>query len=236
VEIKLDSNRRHPLTMVRSTLMYFMVDVAGQRRLVADGEHLRVVRGDQLTLVDVLTNLQNQANIKADLKGFAPPGQPNLGEDRGHQVDTDKDLLKRFSLCQVQTPEGVECYQVVATQGGRSLGSMQLEVVPARLDYLVLRRNGGHKMVFHNGETVEAAANDHLEIMDLKSNVASGADLTLVLENLGQRTRLDGGRIDTSAEPFPALARAGSTELKLLVMRQEQAIGHVQLKLGGGPR
>jgi predicted deacylase len=233
VDIKLDTNRRHPLTMVRSPLMYFMVDVAGQRRLVADGERLRVVRGDQLTLVDVLTNLPNQAHIKVDLKGYAPPGQPNLGEDRGHQVDTDKDLLKRFSLCQAQIPESVECYQVVATQGGRSLASMQLEVIPARLDYLVLRRNGGHKMVFHNGETVETSANDRLEIMDLKSNVASGVDLTLVLDHLGQRTRLDGGRIDTSAEPFLALARAGQTELKLLVMRQEQAIGHVQLKLGG---
>jgi predicted deacylase len=167
VEIKLDSNRRHPQTMVRSPLMYFMVDVGGQRQLVGDGKRLRVVRGDQVTLVDVLTNLQNQAHIKVDLKGYAPPGQPNHGEDRGRQVDTDKDLLKRFSLCQAQTPEGVECYQVMATQGGRSLGSMELEVVPARLDYLVLRRNGGHKMVYHNGETVEAAANDHLEVMEI---------------------------------------------------------------------
>jgi hypothetical protein len=69
--------------------------------------------------------------------------------------------------------------------------------------------------------------------MDLKSNVTSGADLTLVLDHSGQRTRLEGGRIDTSAEPFPALARGAQTELRLLVMRQEQAIGHVQLKLGG---
>ncbi len=233
VEIRVDAAQRPPYTMVRSTLMYFLVEVESKRRLIADGERLRVVRGDNMTLVDVLSNLRNQTNIKVDLKGFAPPGKLNRGEDRGFPINTDVDLIKRFSQCNKQDPAGVECYQVVATQNGHTVASMELEVVPAKLDYLVMRRNDGHKLVYHNGETVETAANERLEIMDFKSNVAAGNELNLALDDRGKLIRLQDSRIDTSVEPFLAWAKAGRAEVTLLVLRQGQAIGHIQLKLGG---
>jgi hypothetical protein len=199
---------------------------------VGEGEVLRLVRGDTLMLVDVLSNLANQTNLQVNFKGFVPPGQPNSAEDRGHTINTSRDLIPRFSTCPSQAD--AECYQVVATQSGRALGAMQVEVGPARFDYLVLRRNGGHKLVYHHGETVEADPGEQLEVVDYKTNVASGRDLALALDAKGTIIRLPDGRIDTLAEPFKGLAGGkGKTEVRLLVLRQEQAIGHLQLKIGG---
>ncbi len=231
VEIKVDPSHRHPTTMVRSTMFYFVVDVAGRRQMVADGEFLRVVKGDRVVLREVLSNLRDQSHIKVDFKGYQPPGQPNLGEDRGHVIDTGRDLQRQFSLCQGQ--ETRECYQVMATQMGRRLGLMQVEVVPAQLDYLVLRRSG-HKLVYHNGETVLASPDERLEVMDVKSNVtAPEAGLAFVLDGKGRRVPLEGSLIDVAAEPFQGLAKGRPEGVSLVVLRAGQAMGHVQLQIGG---
>ncbi|MFH1035052.1 MAG: M14/M99 family metallopeptidase [Pseudomonadota bacterium] len=231
VEIKVDRAYQHPETMVRSTLFYFVVDVEGRRQMVADGERLRVVQGDHIVLRDVLSNLRDQSHIKVDFKGYQPPAQPNLGEDRGHVIDTGRELQGKFSLCQGQ--EGLDCYQVLATQAGRRLGLMQVEVVPAQLDYLVLRRSG-HKLVYHNGETVLASPDERLEVMDVKSNVtAPRSGLALALDGKGKLVPLQGSMIDMAAEPFRGLAQGRPEGVRLVVLRADQAIGHVRLQIGG---
>ncbi len=121
----------------------------------------------------------------------------------------------------------------MATQMGRRLGLMQVEVVPAQLDYLVLRRSG-HKLVYHNGETVLASPDERLEVMDVKSNVtAPEAGLAFVLDGKGRRVPLEGSLIDVAAEPFQGLAKGRPEGVSLVVLRAGQAMGHVQLQIGG---
>ena len=231
VEIKVDPGHRHPSTMVRSTLFYFVVDVEGKRQMVADGERLPVIRGDRIVLRDVMSNLRDQAHIKVDLKGYQPPGQPNQGEDRGYLINTGKEMQRQFSTC--QGPDGLECYQVVASQLGRRLAMMQVEVAPARLDYVVVRQ-AGHKLVYHNGETLTAAPGERLEVMDVKSNVtAAESGLVLALDAKDRRVPLESGLIDVAAEPFRGLAQGRPEGVRLVVLRADQAIGHVQLQIGG---
>jgi hypothetical protein len=122
---------------------------------------------------------------------------------------------------------------VVASQSGRKLGSIEVEVAPARLDYMVLRRKGGPKMVYHNGETVKAKPGESLEIVDFKTNVWSGNGLAVALDNKGRRVPVKNRLIDVSSEPVQGLAKKGSGGLRLVVLRADQAIGHVRLKIGG---
>ncbi len=228
------ANGSQPFTTVRSPILYFLVEVEGQRRVVANGETLRVVRGDHLTLVDLLSNLPSQRDVRVNFKGFVPPGRgTNLGEDRGHVIDTANDLMARYGQCQGKRADGVECYQVVASQAGRELGSIKVEVAPARLVYLVLRRKGGPKLVYHNGETVQAKPGERLEVVDFKTNVWSGRGLALALDGKGRRLPLRNRLIDVGSEPVRGLARRGSGGLRLVVLRADQAIGHVRLKIGG---
>ncbi|MFH1058349.1 MAG: M14/M99 family metallopeptidase [Pseudomonadota bacterium] len=230
-EIRLQVAEGASLASLRTKLMYFMVEVEGSRQLVAAGEKLRLVRGDRLMLVNVLSNLANQADVQVNFKGYVPAGAGNQGEDRGHAIDTANDLMERYSSCPSGEPPGVECYRVIASRSGRELGAILVEVAPARLDYLVLRHQDGHKLVYHNGETVRVRARERLELMDLKSNVRAEGGLSLALEGRGALLPLPGGLIDTSAEPFRGLMGRGGGA-RLVVMRDRQAIGHVRLTVG----
>jgi len=225
-----------PFTTVRSPILYFLVDVEGQRRVVADGEKMRVVRGDRIALVDLLSNLPSQRDLQVNFKGFVPPGRKaNLGEDRGHVINTATDLMERYGQCRGDRAKGVECYRVVASQSGNELGSIKVEVIPARMDYMVLRRKGGPKLVYHNGETVQAQPGERLEVVDLKTNVWSGSGLALALDGRegGRRVPVEDRMIDIGSESVRGLAKRGSGGLRLVVLRADQAIGHVRLKIGG---
>jgi hypothetical protein len=226
IQVKVTSGEQ-PFTTVRSPILYFLVEAGGQRRVVADGEVLKVVKGDKLTLVDCLSNLPNQRDLQVNFKGFVPSGRrTNTGEDRGFEINTASDLMERYSGCQGPAAPGVECYQVVASQADRRLGAMRVEVAPARLDYLVLRHDQGPKMVYHHGEVVRAAPGERLEVVDVKTNVWRAGDLELALDHRGRRETLD----DRSIRIDPQ-APAGRS--RLVVLRQAMAIGHVRLKIGG---
>jgi hypothetical protein len=223
-----------PFTTVRSPILYFLLEVEGQRRVLADGEVLRVVRGDHITLVDLLSNLPSQRDLQVNFKGFVPPGRSgNLGEDRGHDINTATDLMARYGQCSGKRGKNLECYKVVASQSGRNLGSISVEVTPARLDYMVLRRQGGPKMVYHNGETVRTKPGESLEVVDLKTNVWSGNGLALAVAGKGRRVPVENRLIDVSSKSYRGLVKKGSDGLRLVVLRADQAIGHVQLKIGG---
>jgi hypothetical protein len=226
-------------TTVRSPILYFLLDVEGQRRVLADGEVLRLVRGDQITLVDLLSNLPSQRNLQVNFKGFVPPGRnSNLGEDRGYVINTGTDLMARYSQCAAGRTKKtgqtkMECYRVVASQSGKKLGSIKVEVAPARLDYMVLRSKDGPKMVYHNGETVKTKPGESLEIVDLKTNVWSGSHLVVALDGKGRRVPVENRRIDVSSKSVRGLVKKGSGGLRLVVLRADQTIGHVRLKIGG---
>ncbi len=223
-----------PFTTVRSPILYFLLEVEGQRRVLADGENLRVVRGDNITLVDLLSNLPTQRDLQVNFKGYVPPGRnANLGEDRGYVINTATDLITRYSQCRGDRAKSLECYRVVASQSGRTLGSINVEVTPARLDYMVLRRKGGPKMVYHNGETVRATPGESLEVVDLKTNVWSGNGLALAVAGKNRRVPVENRLIDVSSKSLRGLVKRGSGGLRLVVLRADQAIGHVQLKIGG---
>ncbi len=231
-EIRLEvSQRASAVAGLRSRLFYFLVEVEGQRHLVAAGETLPVVKGDRMVLLDVISNLPNQADVQVNFKGYVPSGRPNQGEDRGHTIDTARDLMDRYSTCGGGKAPGVECYRVLAVRGGKELADIGVEVVPARLDYLVLRHQDGHKLVYHNGETVRTRATENLELMDVKSNVRSGQKLRLALDCQGHMEPLEGERIAMDAAPCK-LARARLRDqdgLRLVVLRDQQAMGHVRL-------
>ncbi len=168
-----------------------------------------------------------------NFKGFVPAGKRgNEGEDRGHTIDTARDLMPRFSSCLPDQPKGLACYRVVASRGNQILGEITVEVAPAKLDYLVIRRDDGHKMVYYDGGTLRAAPGERLEVVDLKSNVEAGAGLRLALSARKRTVDLDTGQIDTSAPSFTELCREDAQGVNLVVLREEMVMGQVRLSIG----
>lgn len=218
---------------IKSKRLYFLVEAMGQRRMVAAGESIRLVKGDELIIVDLISNLADQRGLEVNFKGFVPAGQRNTGEDRGYPINTANDLLPRFAKCDAGSTKGLECYRVVAQNNGKTIGEIQVEVVPATMDYVVVSQGKGPKRVYFNGETISTKNNGKLEIIDVKTNVSQERHLRFVLEYEGKKIPLGESAVDPSSGRLKAVMKPGKHSARLLVMRNNQEIGVVGLDLGG---
>lgn len=152
---------------VSPLMEYLVIEVNQTTRVVKDGECMRVIRGDLLKITDVITNLSDQKNVKVNFKGFVGNKQNNTGEDRGYLIDTSKGLLKKYSKGGLDKQ-----YPVLVTFNDKKIGEVWVDFIEPRLDYLVVKLNGGIKNCYTPQEVIEARYDDRMEIVDVKTNVA----------------------------------------------------------------
>jgi hypothetical protein len=207
-----------------SRMVLFIIKVNGQRRLVNSGEHLSVIKGDRIQLVEVLTNIKDQSNLKVNFKGFVPPGARNAGEDRGFVIDTGRHLKRRFSL-----RPGRESYPVVVSRSGRPIGRMVVDVLEPRMDYLVVGLGRRRKMAYANGETVRARRGDVLKIVDVKTNFSLRHGVKIFLRRLpgGRTLECPGGTIRLAVRK----RRPRGPDYQIVVKRDHIPIGRVYIQL-----
>ena len=216
-----------------SPLLFFLVETKGERKLVGKDEALRVVKGDRIILVDVLSNSPHQRNLSVNFKGFVPSGRGgNRGEDRGYAIDTAKDLLRRYSSCPRGTPKEIECYRVVASKHDKVEAQMMIKLIPAKLDYLVVKDNNGRKVVYHCGETLYTRKGERMQVVEMKSNVEPSTELSLQLVGLNKKMALIDGVIDTKRLPLERLIESGKGRAKLTVSRSGKVIGFIRIAMG----
>ncbi|MDY6851627.1 MAG: M99 family carboxypeptidase catalytic domain-containing protein, partial [Thermodesulfobacteriota bacterium] len=199
---------------------FFVVEVEGRRCLVADGERLEAVDGDTVKLVDVITEGPRPAGgLTVNFKGFVSDARKNTGEDRGYVIDTATDLMKRYSLSKKE-----RVYAVVAELGKRVLARMTIRLNKPRLDYVILRHNGGPRLCLRDGESLKIDSGDKVQVLGLKTNVQA---------NRGVRVKVR-GRIVEDHEPGALLAfKAGQTSpLTIIVTREGLTLGKIVLKAG----
>lgn len=149
-------------------LKYLVIETNQVKRAVKKGEQMRVIRGDILSIVDVvITNLLDKEAVTVNFKGFVGNKLNNTGEDRGYLIDTSKNLLKKYSKRGLGRQ-----YPIVVTVNQKKIGEVWIDFVEPRLDYLVVKLNGGIKMCYTPQEVIETFYNDRIEIVDVKTNVA----------------------------------------------------------------
>ena len=148
-------------------LMKYLIIKSNQvTRVVKNGEHMKVVRGDLLKINDVITTFTDQRAVKVNFKGFVGDKLNNTGEDRGYLIDTSKNLWKRYS----KGGQGIQ-YPVVVTFNNKEIGKVWIDFMEPRLDYLVVKLNGGSKICYTPREVIETHYDDKIEIVDVKTNV-----------------------------------------------------------------
>ncbi len=151
---------------VSPLMEYLVIEVNQTTRVVKKGECMGVIRGDLLKITDVITNLSDQKNVKVNFKGFVGNKQNNTGEDRGYLIDTSKGLLKKYSKGGLDKQ-----YPVLVTFNDKKIGEVWVDFIEPRLDYLVVKLNGGTKVCYTPQEVIEAHYDDRIEIVDVKTNV-----------------------------------------------------------------
>jgi hypothetical protein len=153
---------------------YFVIETKGQRLLLSSGKTLYVVRGDNLKIVDVLPSNPTLSGFKVNFKGFVGDWKNNTGEDRGYVIDTEKDLIKRYSLHK----KGAS-YEIIASQGDHVLARMFVKLRPPRLDYVILKINNHRHLFLRSEDAVFLNRDDDLCVEEIQTNLYSNKGIHL---------------------------------------------------------
>jgi hypothetical protein len=153
---------------------YFVIETKGQRLLLSSGKTLYVVRGDNLKIVDVLPSNPTLSGLKVNFKGFVGDWKNNTGEDRGYVIDTEKDLIKRYSLHK----KGAS-YEIIASQGDHVLARMFVKLRPPRLDYVILKINNHRHLFLRSEDAVFLNRDDDLCVEEIQTNLYSNKGIHL---------------------------------------------------------
>lgn len=153
---------------------YFIIEMKGHRLLLPSGKTLYMVRGDKLKIVDVLPSDPILSGLKVNFKGFVGDRKNNTGEDRGYVIDTEKDLLKRYSL-----HKKGESYEIIASQGDRVMARIVLKLRPPRMDYIILRINNHRHLFLRSEDAVSLNMDDEICVEEIQTNLYSNKGVHL---------------------------------------------------------
>lgn len=204
-------------------VQYFVVQVNGQRRLVAAGQNLALIKGDRLRLKDSWTSSGQRGLFALNFKGFVGDKVKNKGDDRGFDIPTDQGLMKRWSM------EGQgRRYRVVAEQGKKEFGEFYVQLKEPSLDYLVIQAGQKAKYALSPDETLLMDRDGEFRVVDVKANFDSKAGLGLILKRKG-------GQISLALGQGVRLSQVGRSgkglkePTELIVLRHKKPFGKVLL-------
>ncbi|MFH2218300.1 MAG: M14/M99 family metallopeptidase [Pseudomonadota bacterium] len=149
-----------------NTFLFFKIRINGTDQITPNHGHIKLIRGDSLELVDVITGYGKTADLEVNFKGYVGDAKGNTGEDRGYVINTARDLWKRYSL----DKEG-RAYQVIVTFHGDAVGKLFVDLEEPALAYIVLGTTDGELQCLRSGDTAFVNMQRPLEIFDINTNV-----------------------------------------------------------------
>jgi hypothetical protein len=198
---------------------YFIIEAKGHRLLVANGETLSLVRGDVLKILDVLPRPSDASAVKVNFKGFVRDPSSNTGEDRGYVINTEKDLIERFSLDRKGSS-----YEILASRGEHVIGRMVVNLSPPKMAYVVFMVNGNsHCLVKPEGK-ISFSRNDTICLEQVSTNLYSEEGVHLNINGC----KLRPGEQKAVKDLFPS-TRSGDQDGK--VKKGSLVLGMIKLQI-----
>jgi hypothetical protein len=192
-------------TSLTRKIDYLVIEAKGLRVLLANGETLHLVRGEEIKIIDILPRTPSSSGVKVNFKGFVGDPSNNTGEDRGFTINTGSDLMERFSL----DGKG-EAYEIVVTQGETLLGRCIVRLASPKVEFLVLRVNGHGLHILKPKPAFSLSREDTICIEEIRTNLSSTDGVSMKIN--GQTVLL--GEVKAVKELYPA-ARTSDTQLKV---------------------
>ncbi|MDB9823071.1 M14/M99 family metallopeptidase [Deltaproteobacteria bacterium] len=159
---------------------YFAIETNGHRLLLSEGETLELVMGDKMNIIEVFPS--DLSGINVNFKGFVGNQKNNVGEDRGYEIDTANDLIKRYSI-----NKNGEYYPIIVFKGDNEIGKMIVKLAPPKMNYLVLRINENRHALLRTEDSISLSLKDRIcmEEIDTSLFTNSGIHLSINGKKLG---------------------------------------------------
>ncbi len=210
-------------TVNRGRLDYLVIETRGYRVLLRQGEILDLVEGDHLRIIDVYPEHARGPGLKVNFKGFVGNKRNNTGEDRGYDINTSTDLMRRYSL-----KRRGRLYEIIASIGGRSVGRFLIRLNPPRLEYLALKVNDRPSLLLRSGDTLRVSEQDRIRLETVGSNIHAKG---------GYVMRINGHLLRPGESRTVGVLLAGTDprhDQEAMIMKGSLLLGKIHLKLHGG--
>ncbi|MDP2682310.1 MAG: M14/M99 family metallopeptidase [Deltaproteobacteria bacterium] len=212
-----------PPSAQSSKFKYLIVEVNGLRQVLSHEEHLRIIKGDKMKLLDVVVDGISAANdmmaLTVNFLGFVGNKMKNTGEDRGYLINTAKDLWLKYS----KGGKGLE-YTVAISYKDKKFGEVFVDMEEPKLNYIVVKHGQGGKRWYANGDTISVTAKDTLEIIDVKTNVNGNGGVKV---NFSGNEFGNVNKIITFNKNY-----AANRDNEIVVTREGIVIGKTKIQIG----
>jgi len=221
VNILIDNKNNQVISdKIIADFKYLIVEENGNVNVLKNGQHLSVVKGDSLKIIDVVVNGETEDDIDINFVGFVSNRHDNNGNDKGAIIDTAKDLLIKYS----KDGLGKE-YIIKISKGKNIIGNVFVDIIKPELKYIVLRQDET-KLWLSDGDIMTIYPLSELVIVDIRTNI---------IGNSGIEVSLNGREINLTREKavinFSDKGKKSPKEYILKVMRAGMTIGTATLKI-----
>ena len=221
VNILIDNKNNQVISdKIIADFKYLIVEENGNVNVLKNGQHLSVVKGDSLKIIDVVVNGETEDDIDINFVGFVSNRHDNSGNDKGAIIDTAKDLLIKYS----KDGLGKE-YIIKISKGKNIIGNVFVDIIKPELKYIVLRQDET-KLWLSDGDIMTIYPLSELVIVDIRTNI---------IGNSGIEVSLNGREINLTREKavinFSDKGKKSPKEYILKVMRAGMTIGTATLKI-----
>lgn len=149
-----------------SAPLFFKVKRNEQTEYYNNYGRFKLIRGDILEIVDVVTARTDPSNLVVNLKGFVGKRSENTGEDRGYRIDSGKDLWKRYSL-----KKKGKTYQIIVTLEEKEIGRLFIDLAEPELEHAIFGFPDGSLRCFFPGSTMDISSQKPPHLVALSTNI-----------------------------------------------------------------
>jgi len=189
ISLAIDENSDEAITELSSkgdkrrykvSKILFKTRVNGVERIDESGGRIKLIKGDKLEIIDIISSRRDNSNLDVNFKGYICNSKNNTGEDRGYVINTGKDLLNRYSL-----DKKGNSYQIVVSNKNNAVGNLFVDLVEPYLKYVIIKTGEGYPGCFYPGETVNVEKGKALKIVDINTNVQGNSGVGAFITGVG---------------------------------------------------
>ncbi|MCP3951963.1 MAG: hypothetical protein GY697_07060 [Desulfobacterales bacterium] len=207
-----------------SSTLFFKVKRGSTTEFYNNYGHFKLIRGDILEIVDVITTLADPSDLVVNLKGFVGQQSQNTGEDRGYRINSGKDLWKRYSL-----KKAGRQYQIIVTLEDREVGKLFIDLGTPVLKHVIFGFTDGSLRCFLPGSTMDINPGRLPHLVTLVTNIDQNTGVRAYLSGPGLKDRRIKARAPLFPEAETIAAVNGMEAYRLTVRRGKIPMGFINI-------
>ncbi|MBF0530320.1 MAG: hypothetical protein HQK55_13820 [Deltaproteobacteria bacterium] len=158
-------------------------------------------------------------DVVVNFRGFVPNAPVKSGEDRGYEINTAKDIISRYSISKTE-----KIYEIAVEQGHKTLALMTVRLNKPRLEYLIVKCNGGPNVRVNAGQSLSVKPGDQLQVVELKTSIPGNHRVQCQVQGPVSK--------QSTSQGFPSFKMGTKGRVTLNVTRSGLNLGQVTLTTG----